>query len=285
MSSIVQSLRVQTAGNMSAPALLNSVSGDAPASAAAAGANAVSKITAGAAVMAAEVVRAEMARATDAARLGRNPVPGALLHRTSNDLSKDQLHGVITSLTVSEEAKNAIMATLSTLKRPGALEQAEPWKSRLKPHHESLQLLDVDSAAAPLLRPHLVRSRLVQSVQKGSAVTSEHTYRVHGEALHEGPVKELIQFTIEAFHSNGERIGGEQFIVTIRGVARARARVVDHGDGSCTLSLRSNVSCPVPRISYLAQHARAHYVELLPCMLLVSQILFSGPQQCLASTK
>ena len=65
MSSITQSSRVQAAGNMSAPALLNRIS-SAPATAAATGANAVSKITAEAAVMAAE---AEAEAADEASRV------------------------------------------------------------------------------------------------------------------------------------------------------------------------------------------------------------------------
>lgn len=150
------------------------------------------------------------ARAAVAARAGKH-LPAMLLQRDATDLTvvKD---GVMTSLAVSDEAKRAIMATLSSL-------------------HKRASTESVDALAN-------AHAHVVSRPGAAPARAARPTHRVHGDGLHEGAVREPTHFTIEAMQAGDMRAasGGQQFIVTIRGVARARARITDHDDGSYTVA-------------------------------------------------
>ena len=70
------------------------------------------------------------------------------------------------------------------------------------------------------------------------------TYRVYGDGLCKATVREATKFTIETVDFSGVRVarGGEPLFVAIRGVARARARIYDHGDGLYTVEWKPAVS-------------------------------------------
>ena len=55
---------------------------------------------------------------------------------------------------------------------------------------------------------------------------------------------QAVEFGIQAYDSSGAptRAGGDAFFVAIRGAARCRARVLDHGDGTYVVGWRPTVS-------------------------------------------
>ena len=82
------------------------------------------------------------------------------------------------------------------------------------------------------------------STEIGIADQTVSTYRVFGEGLYRTTACEPTSFTIEALTSRGERPrrGGESLFVAIRGVARGRARIIDHCNGTYTVDWRPTVS-------------------------------------------